>query len=503
MSSKEITTLRKEGKLEEALQLANQALEAEPENIWNKRAAAWVYYEYLKKYAQPDSFELFQENLNKLNDLKLPENENMVFDQSAWQIFKMVNSLQKIEPIDFKKINTIFKTIKEFHFTKPSQAFTKVYQAFHKGHKNWSNYLEFADWWNFENFLPEDFISEKVGKVTYTPIAEQAYLAYSKKLSSDKESAAFHLSKNENTEKINNFLPQLEKIIKEYPQFTYLPYFKAKLLLGIGNTKELPSEFIHFAKQKRNDFWVWNLMADFFSDDKDLQFSCYCKALSTNAPNTYLVKVRKIFADRLIQKELFNEAKTEINNIIETRNSQKWKIPPVISDWTKQAWYKTAETFKNNKALYSKYLNKAEEILFNHIPEELIAVEFVNKNKGMLNFVIDENKYGYFNYSRHIDNPKIGDLLSVRFNGPIKNGSCKIITLKKVEGALPIPAIKDFSGPIKLVDPLKFGFVNNNYVDLNLIKSKDIKKGQIITGKAILSFNKKKNEWGWKAFEVN
>jgi len=49
MSFKEIKELRQAGKLDEALQMANQALEAEPDNIWNKRAAAWVYYDYLKK----------------------------------------------------------------------------------------------------------------------------------------------------------------------------------------------------------------------------------------------------------------------------------------------------------------------------------------------------------------------------------------------------------------------------------------------------------------------
>ena len=49
MSFKEIKELRQAGKLDEALQMANQALETEPENIWNKRAAAWVYYDFLKQ----------------------------------------------------------------------------------------------------------------------------------------------------------------------------------------------------------------------------------------------------------------------------------------------------------------------------------------------------------------------------------------------------------------------------------------------------------------------
>ena len=78
MSFKEIKELRQAGKLDEALQMANQAMEAGPDNIWNKRAAAWVYYDYIKKYAQPDAFEAFKENLIKIKELQLPEDEKML-----------------------------------------------------------------------------------------------------------------------------------------------------------------------------------------------------------------------------------------------------------------------------------------------------------------------------------------------------------------------------------------------------------------------------------------
>jgi len=100
MSFKEINELRQAGKLDEALQMAIQALETEPENIWNKRAAAWVYYDYLKKYNQPESFEAFKENLIKIKDLQLPEDEKMVFDNCAWQIGSLVFGLQKAEHVD-------------------------------------------------------------------------------------------------------------------------------------------------------------------------------------------------------------------------------------------------------------------------------------------------------------------------------------------------------------------------------------------------------------------
>ena len=137
MSFKETKELRKAGKLEEALEMANKALAAEPDNIWNKRAAAWVYYDYLKKFSQPDSFDAFKENLIKIKDLQLPEDEKMVFDNSAWQIGSMVFGFQKQESVDYGKINELLDIIKEFHFTKPSEAYSFIYKAFHKGYQNW------------------------------------------------------------------------------------------------------------------------------------------------------------------------------------------------------------------------------------------------------------------------------------------------------------------------------------------------------------------------------
>ena len=111
MSFKEIKELRQAGKLEEALQMANQALETDPDNIWNKRAIAWVYYDYIKKFAHPESYDLFKENLIKIKDLQLPEDEKMLFDNCAWQIGRMVFGLQKAVYVVYDKIYELFEII--------------------------------------------------------------------------------------------------------------------------------------------------------------------------------------------------------------------------------------------------------------------------------------------------------------------------------------------------------------------------------------------------------
>ena len=428
MSFKEIKELRQAGKLDEALQMANQALEADPDNIWNKRAAIWVYYEYLKKYAQPDSFEIFKEYLIRVKDSQLPEDEKMVFDNCAWQIGSMVFGIQKAEHVDYGKINGLFEIIRGFHFTKPSEAYSFIYKAFHKAYQNNSGYLSFADWWNFEHFRSEDYLKEEFNGKKTISIAEQAYIAYSKKLLEGEPLDSFGHNRSTDKEKIQNFLPKLDTLISNYPDYEYPPYYKAKLLLALGNNENVLSAFLPFAKQKRNDFWVWELMAEIFSHDKNIQFACYCKALSLKTPEDFLVKLRLTFAELLIERNMFEEAKTEIEKVIATREKHGWKLPNQIVQWTEKEWYKSATSKNDNFYLYSNHFIKADQILFQDIPEEIIAVEFVNTNKNILNFVKNKDKYGFFNYTGHLVNPKIGDFIKVRFNGGGQEGFYKILT---------------------------------------------------------------------------
>ncbi|MBR9833496.1 hypothetical protein GYB57_15235 [bacterium] len=502
MSFKEVKILRKDGKLKEALVMANEALEIAPDDIWNKRAAAWVYYDYLKKFAHPDSFDAFKENLIKIKDLQLPEDEKMVFDNSAWQIGSMVFSLQKQENIDYGKINELLAIIKDFYFTKPSEAYSFIYKAFHKGYSNWSNYLAFADWWNFENFRSEDYLKEEFKERKILSIVERAYIAYSKKLLEGEPVDPFGQERVIDNNKIKIFLPQLNRIIDEHPQYQYPPYFKAKLLLALGDGENVLSSFLPFAKQKKNDFWVWELMAEIFPEDKEIQFACYCKALSLKTREDFLVKLRQTFAGILVNKKMYNEAKTEIQKVINTREKEGWKLPNQISHWIAQDWYESAAPKKDNNNLYSQHARKAEEILFQDIREEIIAVEFVNENKNILNFVKDKQKFGFFNYSGQLSKPQIGDILKVRFNGEGENGFYKILSAKKADKNLTSDAMRDFEGTLKVVSPQNFGFAADVFIEAKQIQANNLNDGQNLTGKAILSFNKKKNEWGWKSINL-
>ena len=233
------------------------------------------------------------------------------------------------------------------------------------------------------------------------------------------------------------------------------------------------------------------------------ELTSLCKALSLKTPDEFLINTRQKLAEILIIENKYQEAKTEIEKLLLARKENNWKIPKQITEWTEQSWYESNTSFKDNQSLYKQYKKKAEEILFAGVPEEIVVIEFVNTNKSIINFVKDKSKHGFFSYSGLMEKPEIGDLISVRFNGEGQEGFYKVFSIRKTANDTACSAIKEFQGRVKMGAAGSFGFVDDVFVEPALIVKHEINKNDLIKGKAVLSFNKKKNHWGWKAIKID
>ena len=497
MPAKEIKELRQAGKLEEALNLAKAEMEAEPANIWPKRNISWVYYDYLKLNGTFEHFDTFISWLNEIKNLQLPVEEKMLFEKLCWQVGKMAFSLLKNEPQDHHKGMRLFEVIQSFHFPKPSEGFSFLFKALHKSLKETDNYLQFADWWDFKNFMPEDFKKEKMpnGKEVMA-IAEQGYITYAKHLL-PKQTQFGEISFNK--ERASAFLPVLSEIVDNYPQFQYPAYFNAKLLLALGDKDHMLSALLPFAKKKRNDFWVWEILSEAFSNDPEKVFACYCKALSCKSPEEMLVSLRQKMAGILIAKKLYNEAKTEIDLLVQARTEHGFRIPNEVINWQATEWYKNAIASKSNFGFYKVRLPIAEGLLFSDIPEELVIVEFVNSDKKMLNFIASESKFGYFKYERFFSEIKVGDILKVRFQGGSKEGMHQLYTAVEVnDEEFEKQFLKEVMGVIKIPAGKPFGFIEDVFIHPSLVSKLKLTHGMTFKRKAIKSYNQEKKQWSWK-----
>ena len=500
MPTVQVKELRKSGKLTEALEMALQDLANDPENMWNKRSISWVYYDYLKKNAEENDSTAFIENLSRIKALQLSPDDKMLFDNLVWPITKILRDLTKEKQKAFHQLNIIFEEIKELHFTKPSKEFSILFGVLHKAFKDTSKYFEVIDWCGLDNLRPEDYLSEEFNNRKIMAVAEQVFTAYAKKLSEGTPLDQFGTQRQIDKDAIHDFLPKLDQVIEDQPDYQYPSYFKVKMLMALGETEDVFSVFLPFAKQKKNDFWVWQLMSEIYKDDPEIIFNCLCKALSLSTPEEFLVKIRQRFAKILIERKMFSEAKTEINRIINLKEQKESSIPGELQQWILQPWFSEIEAQKNNLPLYQNHSSLAEELLFQDEVEETIVVSFVNSDKKMLNFIQSKTKQGFFKYDKFINDPQKGDILKVRYQGEPQDDFYRIATLKYSENEV-CEMVRIIAGNIKII-PSGIGFLEDCFIDKNLIEYNGILDGQAIKAKALLSFNKKKNDWGWLAYKL-
>lgn len=499
LQSQKIKELRTSGNLAEALELAVADLEGAPDSIYAKRNISWVYYAMLKKHAEESGFDAFMATLELIKKLELPADEKMLFNNIAIPLAKMFRNLAATKPIDYTKANLLFESSKHFPFEKPLLNYSILLGGLQKAFKDSAKYLEVIDWWDIDNLRPEDYLEEEFNGRTIMALAEQVYISYAKHLEIGKPLDQYGNNTEIDKPKIEEFLPKLEEVIEKYPMFVYPPYFKAKLLIKLGDDDVL-SSFIPFARKKKNDYWVWQLMTEIYKHNQEIVFSCYCKALTLKTPDEFLVKIRQNLAEILIKKNLYDEAKTEIERILLVKEKTQTKVPSKVQMWQNSDWFKNAKPFKNNREFYKSNCLEAEEILFNDINQETVAVDYVNYEKQIVNFVKNKNKSGFFKYSGLIEDPEIGDILEIRFAEESRENQYKALTIKFSESSN-CEAVQIFAGNVRIISS-GIGFLDDCFIDKSLIEQHTVKNNEHIKAKALLSFNKKKNEWGWKAVKI-
>jgi tetratricopeptide (TPR) repeat protein len=497
MSFKEVKELRTNGRLDEALIMAQADLEADSSNVWNIRSISWVYYEFAKKNSNVNGYDTFINYFDKTIALELEESDaKMLHENFAIQLGKLVYDIFKVKELDVEKVNTLFEKSKQLLISKPSDANSFLIKAFLKGNKIWKNLDRIFDHFGFDSFQDKDYKSEEFNGKAILSTVEKYYNAYSKYLI-DMSKDGF-TSPGVSQHFMMEFMPKLDSMIVSHPEYQFLPYFKAKMLIFLNRKDEVLETFLPFAKRKKSEFWVWEVLAETFDKSDENCFACYCKALSLKSPQEFLIGIRKDFADILIAKGLYSEAKLEIEKIVEIRNAQGWKTPNEILSITNKPWYSQTTAKSSNVDLYNQYASKAEELLFQSVEEEIIVVEFVNHDKQMMNFIKDKVKHGFFSYKGLIQKPKVGDVLRVRFNGDGSDGFFKALSLNAAKHDDQSDAFKSFEGIIRIKEGSDFGFVGDIFIEPTILKRNNFSNNQEISGKAILSFNKKKNQWGWK-----
>jgi len=321
----------------------------------------------------------------------------------------MVFEYTKEPDYEVAEMEKFFEVISKLNFSRQNKGYSMLFKAFHKALKDSTRYIDLVEWWDFNNFIRDDYNHVKNDDGTrIMAIVEQSYTKYAKHLISALENTDDEHEKSNLQQKINAFIPRVREVCRRNKFYKKLPQYQIKLMVAVGDFSKAFELLIIKAKEQQPDFWVWEMIANAFDAEPEKKLACLCAAVACKTNARKIVEVRQMIAEMFLEKQLYNEAKTEIALILRTCQYQKMEIPELITEWGDEPWYRQSIVKENNIETYQKYKPITDDIIFHDIPQCKVVVEFVNQPRKILNFIATDLSKGYFRYSNNLGKVKEG-----------------------------------------------------------------------------------------------
>jgi hypothetical protein len=137
--------------------------------------------------------------------------------------------------------------------------------------------------------------------------------------------------------------------------------------------------------------------------------------------------------------------------------------------------------------------------------EELIGVvDHVNQEKKLLHFIVSRNIDGIIKLADLSDKFNEGDAIAVCVSKyTSKQGTgYRALTSCRTTKAIPESLVKPFEDSVREENGM--GFTDSGiFIPPPMVSAHNIKSDDYVSGQAILNYNKKRSEWGWKAISIN
>lgn len=139
-------------------------------------------------------------------------------------------------------------------------------------------------------------------------------------------------------------------------------------------------------------------------------------------------------------------------------------------------------------------------------PTHNAIIDHVNKEKGVAHFIANKEIEGLIRLDPQKEQLLMGDGVSVSINRRSKEGKTivEVVSYLKIDHLPSSEICKAFRGRFIIEEGKEFGFIEDVFVDPSLVKDGFLKgkNGRILSGLSVLSYNKNKNAWGWKAVKL-
>lgn len=486
---KEITTMCKAGNVLEAYEIAKTDFSTSPQNVWSQREMGWALYYMLKKDIENRDNIAFYNHIEEVTNLNLLtiSTDSLFFDTLLWILAEFVKS---IPMSNLQELDKLFSLFNKYTFN-PSKGYSYLLKSC-LGFETWKHLIDFLEWWNLNNLLPEDYQQiELENGPKIMSLAERAYIAYSKAL----------LRLNDK-EKIRHFLPKIEKLMDERPNMLYPGYYCGKLMLAAETSRENAlNAVMPFIRKKQSEFWIWQLLSDIYKEDAEICLACLLRAVHCKTQEKFLGKVRMKIASIYLSRTDYSRAKYHIEQIMQCYMREGWHLPYEVQNWTRESCILNAAVNKSDGVDYKRI---TDDILLKGANKNIAIVTSIDAVNKRVVIIYGEKKRAVVKIKEM--NIKEGTLLNIYWI-PAQNEGVKIVKAELIKDKIVnCPYIKPISGSVLKSTNKSFAFVKGQNIDCYIhpkkVEKYNLKGGETVTVLAVYNYNKGKEEWSWTCMSV-
>lgn len=505
MTRSDIHSCVREGRLDDALRYALNQLQLCPEALWARQDIARVYEALCKQDSLNGDIESFSSHFQQLADLNILKDDLRLSESLCWIFRQLLHKCS--ERLNAQEKNAFAQRF--FHLAcqlakpRPSTSYAVLCKEFYQLRIDWPGFLDFMDWFGWDNFRPEDYEREVLpdGKRKPISLAEGCHIAYAKLL----------LQTNDN-DRIQGFIPRLEAINEQHPEMMYPGYYLGKLMIAQGGNQQetMLQTVLPFVRRKSGEFWAWQLLAEIMQSDATMHKACLLRAVSCKSEDNYLVSVLYRLSSLLIAERDYAGARHLLQRYVAAREANQSRLPNDVYHWTSEAWYQDENlTPQHSPSLSSDYLSLTDALLYRDQPEIPLYVTYVNSERRVAAAIYGMQQRGEFRLPRNLRKLQQGTLLMGRLNQVDTHGDkLSFYTLRKIQlKELPdAPFLRHVQGKVTSNSAQTAHFVKFGrefaFLSPNLLQGQSLAVGSDVSALILCDYQKAKQCWSWRCIEV-
>ena len=483
MNAKEISLLRKSGRLQEAMDAAETEFNTF-QSHYSAGALFWCLNDFAKQ-SHGDALRDIVDRMQELCDEYCPDDKYMLeaLQRIQKQMLPHASELRKIVEdaknggaADYYNRKKLLARYLSLELERPSLLHSLILGEAVKVEKNTPLQFRIRDFirmWGLENLRGDDWKQFTTDPgLTLPSTVEQLISVYAKEIKTDEVMPS------------EEFSTLLDKALDVFKNNQNLPYYKATILIAQGRKAEAVGYYKKLITSNPSKFYLWDQLAELV-DDENVAIALRCKAVSLGTDDEYIVNVRLRLANQFAAKGMLPNATYELEKHRGAYESQGWRL--------KQTYFDVANVIPSNveaadnRSIYKKYFPYAEEFIYSALPSSIA----VKEREKMVN---DMHKPGkrFVVWTLRIDartitlkKPEKLGLDRRTPNGKlleIKEMNGKVVWAKPFDGPFECQWIKTVTGIVsKRCDRIgnEYAIVDDTYVGANLLK--DGAEGSFIT----------------------